>query len=312
MTQPHAAGSLVSTIDDLAKWDAALIAGTILKPASLQKMTTPYTLKDGSSTGYGYGLQIGTLRGRESVEHGGGIHGFSTYALSLPGERHLRRRAEPTATRRRPRPATWPSAWPRLPLGTPFPERTAITVDPAVLARYAGVYEGPKGVRRTVTVEGGKLYTQRAGGQRLEARPFSPTEFFYENSLTHGRFEVGADGGATAMLMHQDGADTPERATRVAEAPAAPQTVRVDPALYDAYAGDYELAPNFILTVTREGDRLMTQATGQQKVEVFPASETEFFLKVVDARITFVKGPDGKVTSLVLRQNGREMPARRK
>ena len=114
-------------------------------------------------------------------------------------------------------------------LGTPFPERTSITVDPAVLARYVGIYEGPKGVRRTVTAEGGKLYTERAGGQRLEARPFSPTEFFSENSLTHGRFEVGADGAVTAMLMHQDGADTPERATRVADAPASPQTARVEP-----------------------------------------------------------------------------------
>ncbi len=311
MTQPHAAGSLVSTLDDLAKWDAALTAGTILKPASLAKMTTPYTLKDGSSTAYGFGFQIGTLRGHETVEHGGGIPGFSTYALRLPGQRLyvvvLSNSDAPKAS-----PGYLAKRMAAIAVGTPFPERTAITVDAPVLARYAGVYEGPKGARRTVTVEGGKLYTQRAGGPRLEARPFSSTEFFYDNSLTHGRFEVGADGGATAMLVHQDGADEPERATRVAETPAAPQTVRVDPALYDAYVGDYELAPNFILTVTREGDRLMTQATGQQKVEVFPASETEFFLKVVDARITFAKGPDGKVTSLVLRQNGREMPARRK
>jgi CubicO group peptidase (beta-lactamase class C family) len=311
MTQPHAAGSLVSTIDDLAKWDAALLAGTLLKRTSLQKMATPYTLKDGSSTGYGYGLQIGSVRGRESVEHGGGIPGFSTYGLSLPGARIyvavLTNSDAPKAA-----PGYLARRMAAIALGTPFPERTAITVEPAVLARVAGVYEGPKGVRRTVAVEGGKLFTQRAGGQRLEARPFSPTEFFYENSLTHGRFEVGADGSVTAMLMHQDGADTPERATRVADAPAAPQTVRVDPAIYDAYVGAYELAPNFILTVMREDDRLMTQATGQQKVEVFPSSETEFFLKVVDARITFVKGADGKATQLVLRQNGREMPARRK
>jgi D-alanyl-D-alanine carboxypeptidase len=297
MTQPHAAGSLVSTIDDLAKWDAALTAGTILKPASLQRMTTPYTLKDGSSTGYGYGLQVGTLRGRKSVEHGGGIPGFSTYALSLPGERIyvavLANNDAPKAS-----PGYLTRRMTAIALGTPFPERTAITVDPAVLARYAGVYE-MKGGRRTVSVEGGKLYTQRAGGQRLEARPFSPTEFFYENSLTHLRFEVGADGRATEMLIYQDGADAPDPATRVSDAPATLETARVNPSIY-------------ILSVTREGDRLMTQATGQQKVEIFPSSDTEFFLKVVDARITFVKDPDGKVNQLVLRQNGREMPARRK
>ncbi len=56
----------------------------------------------------------------------------------------------------------------------------------------------------------------------------------------------------------------------------------------------------------------MTQATGQQKIEIFPASDTEFFPKVVDATITFVRGPDRKVDSLILRQGGREMPATRK
>ena len=99
---------------------------------------------------------------------------------------------------------------------------------------------------------------------------------------------------------------------RVENAPTAPKEVRLDPAIYDAYVGQYELAPGFVLTVTRDGDRLMTQATGQGKVEIFPLSETEFFPKVVDARITFVKGPDGKVGQLVLRQGGREMPAKRR
>ena len=310
MTQPHAAGSLVSTIDDLAKWDAALVAGKVLKRTSLQRMATPYTLKDGSRTGYGYGLQVGTLRGRESVEHGGGINGFATYALSLPADRIY-----VAVLTNSDAPKVGPGYLARrmaaIALGTPFPDRTAITVDPTVLSRYAGVYE-MKGGRRTVTVDGGKLYTQRGGGQKVEARPFSATEFFYDNSLTYLRFETGADGRATGMSVFQDGGDTPERATRAADAPGATEVVRVDPSIYDTYVGEYELGPNFILTVTREGDRLMTQATGQQQIEIFPLSETEFFPKVMEARITFVKGPDGKVSQLVLRQNGREMPARRK
>jgi hypothetical protein len=87
---------------------------------------------------------------------------------------------------------------------------------------------------------------------------------------------------------------------------------KVDPAVYDAYVGQYELAPGFILSVTREGDRLITQATGQTKIEIFPISETEFFPTVVDARITFVRGADGKVDRLVLKQAGREMTGTRK
>jgi hypothetical protein len=85
----------------------------------------------------------------------------------------------------------------------------------------------------------------------------------------------------------------------------------VDPKVYDAYVGQYQLAPTFILTVTREGDRLMTQATGQGKLEVFPESDTKFFLKLVDAQITFVKDDSGKVTYLILHQGGRDQKATR-
>ncbi len=197
-------------------------------------------------------------------------------------------------------------------IGDPFPEPAAITLDPKVLERYTGVYKIDETSTRTVTVESGRLYTQRSGGERLVVRPGSETEFFYDKSLTRLRFVLDASGRASEMLFFPDGADEPEHAPRVADAPAGRTVAGVDPGLYDAYVGEYELAPGFILTVTREGDHLMTQATGQQKVEVFPSSETEFFLKVVDAQITFVRGPGGTVDQLVLHQGGRDMPAKRR
>jgi Domain of unknown function (DUF3471) len=74
------------------------------------------------------------------------------------------------------------------------------------------------------------------------------------------------------------------------------------------YAGDYQLAPGFVLTVTLEGEQLMTQGTGQPKVAIFPMSESEFFLKVVDAQISFITGASGNVDKLVLHQGGRDTP----
>jgi hypothetical protein len=88
------------------------------------------------------------------------------------------------------------------------------------------------------------------------------------------------------------------------EIPGTTVAVKVDPKLYDAYAGRYELAPNFILTISREGDRLLAQATGQPQLELFPESETKFFLKEIDAKVTFVKDAAGKVTHLILHQGG--------
>jgi CubicO group peptidase (beta-lactamase class C family) len=68
----------------------------------------------------------------------------------------------------------------------------------------------------------------------------------------------------------------------------------------------------YFLTVWREGGRFLTQATGQQQVEIYPASPTKFFLKVVEAEIDFNRDGSGKVTGLVLHQNGRDMPASKK
>ncbi len=78
----------------------------------------------------------------------------------------------------------------------------------------------------------------------------------------------------------------------------------------EACVGEYQLTPAFSITVTREGGALFLQATGQPKLPLYAESETEFFLKAVDAQITFVK-EQGRVTGLVLHQNGRDAPGRR-
>lgn len=119
-------------------------------------------------------------------------------------------------------------------------------------------------------------------------------------ALSNTATEVGVDDIGRHLL---------DPTAKLAAAPKARAVATVDPALYDRYIGRYQLAPNFILTVTREGDRLMVQATGQPRIEVFPESERAFFYKVVDAQISF-EG-DGKAKRLTLHQNGADMPAER-
>ncbi|MYN04409.1 serine hydrolase [Pseudoduganella sp. DS3] len=85
MSQPYAAGALVSTVDDLARWDQAISSCQLLPEASWRKAFTAYTLNDGSSTGYGYGWDVGDLHGSPKLEHDGGINGFATHAMRLPG-----------------------------------------------------------------------------------------------------------------------------------------------------------------------------------------------------------------------------------
>ncbi len=92
--------------------------------------------------------------------------------------------------------------------------------------------------------------------------------------------------------------------------PRQPHTaVTVDPRILDGYAGRYQLAPNFIITITREGNRTFAQATGQMRFEIFPESEREFFAQIGDIQIAFEADSQGRGTSLLLKQNGTVAPA---
>ena len=93
--------------------------------------------------------------------------------------------------------------------------------------------------------------------------------------------------------------------------PKEHQEIKVNPMLFDGYVGRYQLAPNFILTITREADGLFAQATGQPKFQIYPESDREYFYKVVDAQITFETDSNGRATSLSLHQNGANLPAKR-
>ncbi len=83
--------------------------------------------------------------------------------------------------------------------------------------------------------------------------------------------------------------------------------IAVEPALLDAYAGEYQLAPTFSLTITKEGNQLFGQASGQPRILLHPEAETEFFITEVDAQISFVKDAAGKVTHLILHQAGQDI-----
>lgn len=87
--------------------------------------------------------------------------------------------------------------------------------------------------------------------------------------------------------------------------PQVRKEISLAPEVLAKYVGVYELAPQFSITVTVEGNSIFTQATGQSKVQIYPQSEDLFFLKVVDAQLEFKKDETGKVISMTLHQGGR-------
>jgi CubicO group peptidase (beta-lactamase class C family) len=96
------------------------------------------------------------------------------------------------------------------------------------------------------------------------------------------------------------------------EMPVAKEPVNVPTELLQQYTGSYAINDNFVLEVTLSGKTLYVQATGQPKLKIVPESNTMFFSKVVEARIEFVKGDDGKISKLILHQGGRDISAMRR
>lgn len=93
---------------------------------------------------------------------------------------------------------------------------------------------------------------------------------------------------------------------------ARPRTeVKIDPRRFERCTGFYRHPAGQIMAVTLEGDRFFLQLTGQPKVELFAESDSDFFLKVVPAQLTFTSGDDGRVDALILHQGGHDTVATR-
>lgn len=309
MTQPYAAGSLLSTVDDLARWSEAVFGGKVVGKAWLEKAFTPFELANGESTGYGYGWFIADIGGHRSIEHGGGINGFTTYEMTFP-EDHLfiAILTNSAIAGRDPEPRAVKIAW--LALGLTEPERKVARVAAKDLDGIAGVYVNERKDECYISRSGDRLFAQRKGGAKDELYPASPTEFFLKDNPARFTF-IKAGGPVTGLRIQSRIGPAQIFAKTDRPLPQERQAVKIDPALYDRLAGEYELAPNFIIAILRRGDRLISQATGQPEVELFPESETRFFLKVVDAQIDFTLDASGRATGLVLHQGGQDLPARK-
>ena len=243
------------------------------------------------------------------MEHGGGIFGFVTHVTRVPDE-HLYVAILSNNTSNNPEDLGLQIA--AKATGTAFDERPSVALDAKTLDEYVGVYRFDENTTRTITREGDKLFSQRSGREKTEILASAKDEVFVKDSAARMRFQRDAQGKVTGLeLLASAGPDG--AGVRTDEPlPAERTAVKLDPAVYDTLVGVYELAPGFDFTVTREGDQLFGQATGQGKAELFPQSETEFFVKIVDAQFTFERGPDGQATGLVLHQNGRNIPAKKK
>ncbi len=186
MTQPYAAGALVSTVDDLALWDNALYTEKLLKLESLKQAHISYRLLDGSPTAYGFGWMISEYIGHSFIEHSGGVHGFRSHTMRLPDDRVF---VAVLSNNGGVSPQKLAFKIAALVIEQPYQEPTLIELQSNILARYEGVYETNTLNKIYITREDNLFFCQYGNGLRAEIAPLSPNEFFFkEMSFNRLRF----------------------------------------------------------------------------------------------------------------------------
>lgn len=201
MTVPYAAGALVSTVDDLNRWEQAIANGKLLKPGSWKSAFTSYKLANGQSINYGYGWGVGNLKGSPMFSHDGGIPGFQTYVLRLPQEKVFVAVLGNSDSGNDPEIVAIKAA--ALAIGKPYADKEII-LNAEALEAFVGVYGGPGLETRTVRVANGHLVMSRSNGN-LTLRPHSANGFFVAKSLITVDFGLDTSGVVTEMIVERVG-----------------------------------------------------------------------------------------------------------
>ena len=327
MSIPYAAGSLYSTVDDLYLWDQALYTDKVLSPKSKELMYTPF-LQD-----YAYGWVVTTLSYKpqgqpvQSIRHGGGINGFTTMIVRLVNQKNLIVILDNTGSPNLGRLTdtianilyNQPYESPKMSIATALEKTIRDKGIDAGIAEYrdlkakqAATYDFREPELNTLgyrLMGTGKLKEAiEIFKLNVEAYPsgFNTYDSLAEAYMNNKERELAIQNYKKSLELNPNNTSAADTLKRLEKGP-----VIVDAKVFDTYVGEYELEPNFIMRVFREGDKFMTQATGQGKVEILAESETTFSPTAFSAKLTFIKDADGKVTALKLNQGGREREAKK-
>ncbi len=221
MTLPHAAGSLLSTVDDLAAWDAALYTGKIVPRRALARAWTPSTLNDGATRYYGYGWGVLPAPDMTYIEHGGGIHGFSTFVMRIP-ERRVYVAVLCNAGNPPIQSQMLSYQLAMMALGTPVVEPAAAKIGKRALAACAGCYrfEGDPGDPVLIGAKNGKLtFTYAKNQPPLVCAPVSELDYQLSGTLMRLRFVRGSSDAIDGVQILDRGVVT-DSGVRLKDKPA--------------------------------------------------------------------------------------------
>lgn len=298
------AGALRSTAADLILFARALLdEGSPIAPA--WRIAREPRAPLGPDVQVGLGIMLAARDGRAVFTHGGGTGGTRAHLeiVPAPGQATVvllnNDNVDPGAIVARARQKDSAAA------ASPSAAPTEIPLAADEARAFAGVYEIDANGRFTVVLDAeGRLHIRLTGQAFLPVGFLGQDRFFAKGVAAQFQFARGADGRVSAVTLHQNGREISAR--RTGDAP----TVLFPPRekLRD-YEGVYALAPGLVFEVRATARALVVKLTGQPAIPVHATRPDHFVYDVVDAALTFERGPDGSVTALVLHQNGLDQRA---
>ncbi|MCF8241331.1 MAG: serine hydrolase [Melioribacteraceae bacterium] len=329
MSLPYAAGSLYSTVEDLFIWDRNLYENNLISSELKEKMFTPTM----NNYGYGFAIYKYGLRNGDSlniISHGGGINGFNTLIFRAVDKKQLVVLLNNTGGTMLNNMA---QEIIHIINGLDYNKPKRPFSD--FLSDYIienGAEDAEK-VYDEIKNDGSNLYSFNENqlnnlgyfflrdGKIDEALAVFginikeyPESFNVYDSMGEAYLEKGEN--EKAIEYYKKSLDINPRSQSGIDALKnlgvevdKPEDVEVPTEILDEYLGKYEMTPQFVITITRDGQQLKAQATNQPVFDIYPESETKFYFTVVDAVIEFIRNNEGKVVSLLLTQNGQKMPA---
>jgi CubicO group peptidase (beta-lactamase class C family) len=302
MSWAGGAGALYSTVEDLYKWNEGIFKGNILSPGSLNAAFTPVILNNGKTPAegkYGYGWAIGNFRGEEVLEHGGGLHGFSTRIARYPAENLtvvMLTNVIPTEVNLNPNSVAEFFIWDKMESQSSFSLDKSNSED---VKPYTGRYDFGNGLLMTLTAEDNNLFAQLTGQGRFPIFPSAPGEYFWRVVSAKLKFVRNEKGEVTGGEFSQNGSLI--NIIKLKD----DVIVTIDPALFNFYIGKYDLGDEQV-TVTTENNKLYAQTNSSPRFEIKPLSDHEFTLQELNAKVIFVREGNSKASKFILDMSGQK------
>ncbi|WP_221029955.1 serine hydrolase [Actomonas aquatica] len=293
------AGAWISSAADMERFMRGLMAAEEPWASTMEVQAEtdgPYAM--------GYGWMIHDVAGESVKGHAGGTGGYRSFVGIQPATGRgivvLGARDEDVAG--------IGLGW----LQGLFDGAVKSTDEPVVLEDFVGEYPLAPQFVISVFLQDGQLRAQATGQPSFGLKAAGADAFAFEGVAARLSFERDDDGAVTGLVLHQGGRDMPAPRRDASEVKQETKGIELAPAQLEGLAGDYELAPTLIVSITVDRGQVFAQLTGQARYPVYAKAPDRFFYDVVEAELEFQRDETGAVTGLVLHQAGQHIPGKKR